>query len=573
MPENSNDQSTARDRCVESAVAIDKDGAIVDVRLTVGGKVLHLWGRGGRDRELEFAASVPAGALPVLLGPNLGVALNELARAGRPVAVVDCEDAVCGVTLARQQYAGTPGVLWLADGDVESLRARLLEWQTAQGGGPFVVLLAPGARRLPSGGYAELSQALSASDAFWQSARYPKFQNVQPRVLLLDRPYFLQREIKDALTRLDIPWTAVDVGVGDRMRDGFVRELLDRVLEFRPDFVLTVNHLGMDREGRLAELLDRLGLPLASWFVDNPHLILAGFPGQSRNGTAVFTWDADNVASLTKRGFGNVSYLPLATDPERFRPGLPPGPEEWRANVSFVGDSMTRAVAESLHFCRDWDWLTTTYQTLATGFERDGSGSVEGYLKAAHPDVARRFASLAAPEDRLACESLITWEATRQYRWRCVTALASFAPLIAGDAEGWKQAFRQCRGDSSTARFLQRLDYYDDLPRFYPLSAVNLNCTSRQMKGAVNQRVFDVPACGGCLLTDGQRQLGELFEPGKEVLVYTDAEEIPELVARLLADAELRQRISTAARARILAQHTYAHRVRVLCQHMRASFA
>lgn len=554
---------------VERAEALEAEGALADLRLTVAGKPLHLWGRGGRQREEEFAASVPAGALPVLLGPSLGLCLDILDASGRPVAVVDREREVWPLTGAHARHAGSPNVLWLAEGDAATVRAALLAWQAKHGGGPFAPLMAPGARRIAPDFYAALAQALAASDAFWASARHAKFQSAAPRILLLDRPYFLLREIKDALTRLDIPWSGLEVGTGDVGREGFVEELLRRVLEFKPDFVLTVNHFGLDREGRLLGLLDRLGLPLASWFVDNPHLILADYPGQARANTALFTWDADNVASLKAQGFPQVSYLPLATDPQRFHPVAAPGPQEWRAQVSFVGDSMTRAVADSLQACAAFPWLTARYAELAEGFAQAQARSVEGYLAALHPEVFARYSKLPAPQDRLACEALITWEATRQYRWRCVAALAPFAPLVAGDADGWPAAF----GGAGGVRYLSRLDYYDDLPRFYPLSGISLNCTSRQMKGAVNQRVFDVPACGGFVLTDGQEQLAGLFEPGREVLQYADPEEIPGLVERLLADAPLRAKVTAAARRRILAEHTYEHRLRELCRVMRGSFA
>jgi len=183
-----------------------------------------------------------------------------------------------------------------------------------------------------------------------------------------------------------------------------------------------------------------------------------------------------------------------------------------------------------------------------------------------------RILSLPDPALRLACESLLTWEATRQYRRACVTALASLSPLIAGDESCWRAVWSELPASAPAARFLPRLDYYEDLPRFYPMSRVSLNCTSRQMKGAVNQRVFDVPACGGFVLTDRREQLDRLFEPGREVVVYDAPEEIPELAARCLKDAGLRERVGAAARTRILAEHTYGHRLQELLAIMRASF-
>jgi len=556
---------------VAAAEAVLLEGQLDDLRLLVGSKTWSLWGRGGRMREEALAASVPERALPVLLGPNLGRCLELLAAQGRPVAVVDRETSVWAVTDLRKRYAAASNILWLDSADAQTALARLTRWQAEQGGAPFAPLLAPAARRVDPELYAALADALaaSASSDFWGRAAYRKFTAPKPRILFLDRPYFLCTEIKDALTRLEIPWSALSVPAEDRGSTGFVEELLHRVLDFRPDFALTVNHFGLDREGRLTELLERLSLPLASWFVDNPHLILSRYPGLARPGAALFTWDVDNIPSLHALGFEHVHYLPLATDIHRFRPGQLSAPAGWRADVSFVGDSMTSAVAGSLAACAQVPELTQTYREIAAGFGASSARGVEAYLAAAHPELAAVLRALPEVADRLACESLVTWEATRQYRWACVTALASFAPLVAGDEDGWRRAF----GASSSARFLPRLDYYQDLPRFYPQSRISLNCTSRQMKGAVNQRVFDVPACGGFVLTDRREQLDKLFEPGREVVTYDAPEEIPALVARLLADDAERERVSWAARRRILAEHSYEHRLTELARIMRENFA
>jgi spore maturation protein CgeB len=570
MQHENGNKSSAQGR-VAAAAAVWAAGLLDDLRLDMGGKTWSLWGRGGRAREEALAAAAPQRALPVLLGPNLGRCLELLAAQGRPVAVVDREAAVWAVTGLRERCAGLPNVLWLDDADPDAALARLTRWQAEQGGLPFAPLIAPASRRVDPALYAALADTLAASARanFWDRAAYPKFAAEKPRVLFLDRPYFLCTEIKDALSRLEIPWSALPVPVEDKGSAAFVEELLRRVLEFRPDFALTVNHFGLDSEGRLTELLERLKLPLASWFVDNPHLILSRYPGLAGSGTALFTWDADTVPSLRGLGFAHAHYLPLATDAARFRPGLPEGPAAWRADVSFVGDSMTRAVAESLAACPVLPELTRAYREVAAGFGDSAERGVEAYLDAAHPALAAALRALPGVELRLACESLLTWEATRQYRWACVTALSPFAPLIAGDEEGWRAAF----GPETRARFLPRLDYYADLPRFYPMSRISLNCTSRQMKGAVNQRVFDVPASGGFVLTDRREQLEGLFEPGREVLVYDGPEEIPGLVERLLADDPLRREVSRAARARILAGHTYEHRLAELARIMRETFA
>ena len=88
------------------------------------------------------------------------------------------------------------------------------------------------------------------------------------------------------------------------------------------------------------------------------------------------------------------------------------------------------------------------------------------------------------------------------------------------------------------------------------------------MKGAVNQRVFDVPATGAFLLTDYREQVENLFEPGREIICYHSPEEATDLARRYLARPQDRLAVAAAARARILAEHSYEHRVRALMDRM-----
>ncbi|MCL2124070.1 MAG: glycosyltransferase, partial [Desulfovibrionaceae bacterium] len=159
-------------------------------------------------------------------------------------------------------------------------------------------------------------------------------------------------------------------------------------------------------------------------------------------------------------------------------------------------------------------------------------------------------------------------EATRRYRTRCVRQLLPFTPLIVGD-RGWRQNFKHER---LPWRLHHELSYYSELPAFYPWSDINFNCTSKQMKGAVNQRLFDVPAAGAFVLTDWRDQTESLFEPGKELVCYREPEEAPELIRHFLARPAERQRIVRAARARVLAEHTWTHRVQSILARLRETY-
>jgi spore maturation protein CgeB len=75
-------------------------------------------------------------------------------------------------------------------------------------------------------------------------------------------------------------------------------------------------------------------------------------------------------------------------------------------------------------------------------------------------------------------------------------------------------------------------------------------------------RVFEAAGAGACVITDAWEGIAMFFEPGREILVAKNGPEVAEHLARLTPyDA---RRIGAAARARALAEHTYARRVRLV---------
>lgn len=567
--------------------AVRQDGRPVDICVQTSGRSLTMLGSGGPRRELDAlrpllpdvdapsaAGPVVLDGLPVLLGCGMGHALRVLLeRTAGPVAVVEKETAIqqASGVLAALAPAERERVFVVSAADPAQALRELSRWQTGQEGRRFLPVALPFYQRLDRSYYGYLREQLSASEHFdfWRRARQPRFQGRSPRVLLLASKYFLIGEIIGACKMLGIEYELLQLEDETLARSDFVQQLLRAVLTFRPDCCITLNHMGVDVEGVLMDLLARLELPLASWFVDNPHLIIHLYSSCVSPWTALFTWDADNVDSLRAAGFQHVAYLPLGTDPQRFHP--PAGgsvPAEWRSDVSFVGNSMIYKVGMRLkkgHFPRA---LLLPFYRCAAAFMASDTRSVADFLREDMPDVYAQYMALPDNEARLAYETALTWQATRLYRNGCVRELLPFSPLIVGDG-GWNIEFRH---DDRKPRLLPAITYYTELPRFYPCSAINFNCTSKQMKGAVNQRIFDAPATGAFVLTDWRPQMDALFEP-HEIACYHDKEEIPELVRHYLAHPAERQAVARAGRERVLRCHTWAHRLKEMLDEMRRIYA
>ncbi|WP_165174664.1 glycosyltransferase [Desulfovibrio sp. ZJ369] len=549
-------------------------GRPADVIACVAGRRFAMLAPGGPEREKACVESIAPeqwrDSLPVLLGAGMGHALHLiLERSQGPVAVVEKEQPLQRLTgvLSGLPERLRQRVLLVDAASLQDALRELTHWQMQHGGKRLLPVALPFYLRLDRAYYGGLRDKLAASARydFWGRVVQPRFRSARPRVLLLTSKYFLMGELEGACRKLGLEHRLVTLASDNLAHTDFVQQLLEVVLEFKPDCCVTLNHMGVDVEGVLMDLLARLELPLASWFVDNPHLIIHLYARCVSPWAALFTWDADNIESLRRAGFEHVFYLPLGTDPQRFAPRAAASvPATWKADVSFVGNSMLYKVGGRLKNGRFPRGLLLPFRTVSQAFMESEQRSVSDFLRESFPDVHARYAALPDNEARLAYETAITWQATRLYRNGCVRKLLPFRPLLVGDS-GWKIEFRH---EARQPRYLDALSYYTQLPLFYGHSSINFNCTSKQMKGAVNQRVFDVPAAGGFVLTDWRPQMEQLFAPD-EMACYHDPEEIPDLTRHYLAHPQERRRLSEAARKRVLACHTWEHRLQEMLEHMR----
>ena len=81
---------------------------------------------------------------------------------------------------------------------------------------------------------------------------------------------------------------------------------------------------------------------------------------------------------------------------------------------------------------------------------------------------------------------------------------------------------------------------------------------------ASNVRLFEATGAGSCLLTDWRKNIGELFEPEREIVTYRSPEECLEKARWLLEHPRERLEIAGAGQARVLKDHTFVERAPVL---------
>jgi len=116
---------------------------------------------------------------------------------------------------------------------------------------------------------------------------------------------------------------------------------------------------------------------------------------------------------------------------------------------------------------------------------------------------------------------------------------------------------------TANIRFVRHLPPAEH-PAFFSSSRLTLSVTRRAMAEnghCPSGRLFEAAACGTPVVSDAWAGLDEFFTPGREILVAHSTEDVEDMLQ--LSDAQV-QRIARAARERVLAEHTSAHRAREL---------
>ncbi len=91
-----------------------------------------------------------------------------------------------------------------------------------------------------------------------------------------------------------------------------------------------------------------------------------------------------------------------------------------------------------------------------------------------------------------------------------------------------------------------------------------LGTQRRQIKG----RNFEVPACGGFLMTGEADNLEEYYIPGKEIVIFNDQEDLVKKCEYYLENEDERKKITEAGYQRTLKEHTYEKRFKEILKAM-----
>ena len=108
--------------------------------------------------------------------------------------------------------------------------------------------------------------------------------------------------------------------------------------------------------------------------------------------------------------------------------------------------------------------------------------------------------------------------------------------------------------------------YNNDAAKFYSFTKINININAwyKYIASGVSLRIFDIPACGGFLLTDFVEELPDLFKIPDEMESFTTQDEFIDKIKYYIKNDSIREKIAESGYKRVIADHTYEIRMKQL---------
>ena len=329
---------------------------------------------------------------------------------------------------------------------------------------------------------------------------------------------------------------------------------------YRPDLLLLfcVAYIRVHLLSWLHPILQ--GFPYVTVWDSNPLRSLYFLDKYRDNHVGLYVLDTQIVEDLRANGFPQASYFPYYyADPKIFRPLTPK--EDLRHEVAFAGTYFYPSKQDRLFGGEDRIRWGDSLTAIVEDFKREREAT-QGYV-----DVYRFL------RERVDCRSREGVELSQHlmYVQKWMEREKLFGALDEAHIDchvygGNKAtAFRPAGSqrmlpDAKHLHVHPFLDKHKALPQLYNSAAVNLCCT--QFPRACHERVFQTAGCGAFILHEWKEDAAALFEPGRELVMYRDPAEVPDLIRHYLKHDGDRLAVAQAAKRRFEAHHQPLHRAR-----------
>lgn len=382
-------------------------------------------------------------------------------------------------------------------------------------------------------------------------------ENTEVKVLYIQTNEISLLDIPRVLDELKYEVYQVNFGINAQVyEEDACQKLVAAIDEFHIqcaisyDFVMTIAQACMET-----------GIPYIAWVYDAPQSEIYTHYGLYPC-NYIFAFDKMQVYRLQSIGIKHAVHMPLAVHVDKINMVTDTiGKKKkggYQSEITFIGQLYKRKNEDALLKCMDENIRQQLYHNIDSCFMKWGKDiHMHGLMSEecvryfdefdhhkvskCYPYMSEQFFYEAALLSRMI--------ANRERVWILNKLAEKYEVTFYTNDKDTKQLNKNVKVKPGVS--------YDVLSYIYQKSKINLNVTLHCIETGVPQRVLDVMAAGGFMLSNYQEELEEMFVPGEEIVLYHNEQELEELVAYYLEHDEERERIARNGQEKVLREYNY----------------
>ncbi len=360
---------------------------------------------------------------------------------------------------------------------------------------------------------------------------------------------YTHRDILEMFSDAGIDTRVVSYEFSDMNDDDYFCYRFSKFLEEAAyDLVYSTNYFPL-----VAKCCMRRNLKYIAWCYDAPLDVprieeTLGLPCNK-----VFMYDRIQAAYYQNKGFDNVFHLPLSVNCKRLeRIKLTKRETDlYSSEISFVGSLYKSS------YGLIYNHVTDYYKGFLEAV-KNAQQKIYGYYMIDDVLTDEVLQGINATFDisKEALSFALAAQITRDERILALKLLSNHFKV--------KYYSSEQNPLLTNATYMGTVKYYDEMPKVFKVSQINLNASLRIIKSGISLRMLDIMGAGGFLLTNYQQELAENFIDGEEVAMYDSIEDMYEKAQFYLKNDDIRREIAIRGKRKVEKYYSYESRLQEL---------
>lgn len=344
--------------------------------------------------------------------------------------------------------------------------------------------------------------------------------------------------------------------------DGFSKRFNARLDEVSYDMVITINYFPL-----ISDICLERDILYVSWCCDCP---IATMYHESvfNKVNKIFCFDKINYLTFADMG-APVYYLPLCAATERVDRLLSQADDldKYESDVSFIGSMYRKNSYDEI--CDHLPDYLRGYFDAAMKIQMNiyGEYFLPDILNGETVAELNRNFFLAKTDRSFSDLSLIFsttvlgFKIAQMERQTMIAELSRhFKVDVYTDDPDQDFVFATNKGTA---------DYWNEAPKIFNRSKINLNFTIRNIQSGIPLRVWDILGAGGFCITNFQPELLMYFENGKDIVYFENKEDLVQKIDYYLKHEDERKQIAMNGYLKVKELHGYRQRLDEMSQYIK----